>query len=768
MVEQRLRSGGWLQRAAKIATLLAWAGCGDSALSDEASGFIDMVPFFRGGATAADPTAGIPRNIAITRGWANGNRVEYLDFGSFTVPRKVGVRGEALRVPDAARVSPMYFFFDSSGRPLFSKPVFEARTGGWHMRGGKNPPDPAPLGPPEGAGRTAYFATSFWGRPRPVIVDDDRRSSEFQRPVIDALPDDVNYNGLWEIVEITVKSSDYDPDDIKSAGTVKDGIASGKLGALQTGKVINCPVLDERTQVTPSVMVNNIPRPRIEIWYRTKLGSCYLVNGWETIGETLDENSPATDRANLQLFRAGIDLSRRLDTFDVNRYTVGTGAAQQSTVTVPIAKLYTPTVSLPLGTPTMDRARSRYANDDLSTALPRHRESDPPGYSPIAWIHDLNVPQDPPYQAGTYKDLAAVDPTAIVARDGDTTVVTRNVAIVGPATKCVSDDDCMVGLRCNPMPDVNIATSDPPPGMNVADVVIAREGGPRCDLPPVDLGTYCAPGVARCDVQAAVGSENEKRLKALGVTVAGPLFTIHADLKTAQTNLSDTTSLAMGVDPKMPTRTVSMAEQAAAQAAIPGLQATADQLSDRVAYYDGWGFKNDLSGYGYMCHPQSGGGFCQIRCDALASSTVTQVATELPVVDAAGNVSQVKYTFNADSRCGGANMLGYRCLPTTIQPDRQRVCARECNTGNIVSPPAVNRALCDFPLNVKPAADGSPSTAFSLSEGLPPVTSIARQSCSVTPLAFPLQTSTGVTTTITSCAWNPDLEPGDPAIWPGQ
>jgi hypothetical protein len=265
-----------------------------------------------------------------------------------------------------------------------------------------------------------------------------------------------------------------------------------------------------------------------------------------------------------------------------------------------------------------------------------------------------------------------------------------------------------------------------------------------------------------------VGSENEKRLKALGVTVAGPLFTIHADLKTAQTNLSDTTSLAMGVDPKMPTRTVSMAEQAAAQAAIPGLQATADQLSDRVAYYDGWGFKNDLSGYGYMCHPQSGGGFCQIRCDALASSTVTQVATELPVVDAAGSVSQVKYTFNADSRCGGANMLGYRCLPTTIQPDRQRVCARECNTGNIVSPPAVNRALCDFPLNLKPAADGSPSTAFSLSEGLPPVTSIARQSCSVTPLAFPLQTSTGVTTTITSCAWNPDLEPGDPAIWPGQ
>ena len=109
----------------------------------------------------------------------------------------------------------------------------------------------------------------------------------------------------------------------------------------------------------------------------------------------------------------------------------------------------------------------------------------------------------------------------------------------------------------------------------------------------------------------------------------------------------------------------------------------------------------------------------QIRCDSLASGTSTPVATELSIVDGAGNVSPYKYTFNTDPRCGGANMLGYRCLPTTVQPDRQRVCMRECNVSNIVNPPNVNRALCDFPLNVKTDADGNATTAFSLSEGLP-------------------------------------------------
>jgi hypothetical protein len=78
-----------------------------------------------------------------------------------------------------------------------------------------------------------------------------------------------------------------------------------------------------------------------------------------------------------------------------------------------------------------------------------------------------------------------------------------------------------MGLQCNPMPDVNLATAVPPAGQNLADVVIAREGGARCDVPAKTFGEYCAPGVARCDVQTATGGDNDKALKALGVVAAG-------------------------------------------------------------------------------------------------------------------------------------------------------------------------------------------------------------------------------------------------------
>src|SRR5687767_5903454 len=172
MVEQRLCEVAWLLKAAWLAALLALAGCGGDSLYDEAGGFIDLMRFYPG--TAADPTAGIPRTLSPTRGWANGKRVEYLDFGAVPVPRKLGTRGEQLRTPDNARVFPMYFFFDSGGRPLFSKPAFDPRTGGWRMLGGKNPTDPFPLDPPaDDRGRAGYFATGYWARPRATVVDTD-------------------------------------------------------------------------------------------------------------------------------------------------------------------------------------------------------------------------------------------------------------------------------------------------------------------------------------------------------------------------------------------------------------------------------------------------------------------------------------------------------------------------------------------------------------------------------------------------------------------
>jgi hypothetical protein len=107
--------------------------------------------------------------------------------------------------------------------------------------------------------------------------------------------------------------------------------------------VINCPVVDERTNVIPSALANNIPRPRVQIWYRTRLGECYLVNGWETLGEVVDETQPATAPGNLRLFGTA-ETGKRVATLDALSYPVGPGqAVETQSVTAAVAKLYTPT-----------------------------------------------------------------------------------------------------------------------------------------------------------------------------------------------------------------------------------------------------------------------------------------------------------------------------------------------------------------------------------------------------------------------------------------
>lgn len=758
----------WMQ-AAPIALAMALpaalVGCGDDWPADDQAGFIDLVPFFRASPTAADPTSSLPRSLPLSRGWTGGSRAEAVDFGAVTVPRKLDGKGSALRIPDTAKVFPMYFFYDSSGHPMFSKPRYDARTGAWQMRGGHSPQAPGPIETPAAEpARSSYFRLPNLLRPRDVLFDDDRVSSDFQRPVIDTLLDDTNYTGLWEIVEVTIKDGGYQPDSIKSEASINSAASDGKLSLQFTGKVINCPVTDERTVVAPSGMMNTIPRPRVEIWYRRMLGFCYLANGWETIGEANDETLPATDPANLHLFQAGIDIARRVDTFDVLRTTLGSGPSETQAIAVPVSRLYVPTLAVPLGNPSLDVTRVRYSGDDLSLALPRHKATDPGGYSPIVWLWDLNVRQDPPYANGTYRDYAGVDPVSTVARDADTNVLTRNYAIVGVASKCATDADCHLGMQCNPMPDVNLATVDAPPGQNLADVVIAREGGARCDVPVTTFGGYCAPGVARCDVQAAAGGDNEKALKALGVVAAGPTFTIHADLATAKKTLADTTSRSMGIDPVTGMMTVSMTDQMTALAMLPALQTAADALTARVAYYEKLGFATDLGGYGYLCYPFGGPGYCQIRCDSGASATNVTVKSSLPVVDGKDPTvtNPTDYTYNTEARCGGPNMQGYRCLPTSVQPERGRVCLRECKLADTQN---FNRALCDSPLNIKPDASGNPSTAFALGGGLAPRTTITGQLC--TSIAPPA--NNGVTaSSVVTCGWNPDFEPRDPNVWPGQ
>src|SRR4029079_11546282 len=124
----------------------------------------------------------------------------------------------------------------------------------------------------------------------------------------------------------------YAPDSIKHKATLDKAVAAGKAAVRSTQKVINCPILDERTAVSRGVADAATPRPRIELWYRRQLTFCYLANGWETLGN--DQGV---------LFYSNSD-DQRVDTFDVTPLAVGSGPSQQSRLVVPIERAYLPVI----------------------------------------------------------------------------------------------------------------------------------------------------------------------------------------------------------------------------------------------------------------------------------------------------------------------------------------------------------------------------------------------------------------------------------------
>jgi len=185
----------------------------------------------------------------------------------------------------------------------------------------------------------------------------------------------------------------------------------------------------------------------------------------------------------------------------------------------------------------------------------------------------------------------------------------------------------------------------------------------------------------------------------------------------------------------------------------------------RVAMYDALGYTTDFSGFGYFCYPPQLGtsipptlaGFCHIRCDGGASATASMATVDLPL-STGGTFQSV---FAGEARCGGLNLLGYKCLPTTQADPRQRVCLRSCNFRNTN---AQNEAICDYQLNQKPDMSGGPVTGFSFSAGQPVRTAITTQMCTA---VVSTSTTTTSTTTTSACNWNAEFEPRDPAEWGG-
>jgi hypothetical protein len=595
---------------------LALVGCGDN-LSDDAYGFIDLAPYYYDGSSATNPSGGLVREIAPIKGWMNGVRAEYYDFGlvGFVKKRTDG------KLPDYASVPAMYFFFDSVGNPLFSKPIYEVRTGQWLMKGGLNVTDPNPQA---NAPRDKPYSV----RVRAPLVDQARGTADYQRPIVDRLQHNTDYSGLWEIWEVTAPD-DYTPDSIKQYSTLQKAIDSGGQWNLRrTQKVINCPVIDDRQSVTPTSLWYGIPHPRIDIWYRTKQGSCFLADGWLALGDF-----------NKNLFHANSD-GARLNMFDVIAYPVGDGALARTIVVAPVSQMYIPKVVVATQDPTKGATEIRFVGDNVTSAIPKFRPSDPPGYSPLRWLWDLKVPQDPPYVPGSYKRLEQMDPSNLSNRLAANTPYIKNFPLIGIITRCKTDEECskvpaapgLEGkLQCNTspidlrLPTGGLAVNDPPAGSTVADLIESQEGGPRCDVPAVTFGEYCAPGVARCKLDVK-GTPDEK-----------------------------------------PT--------------IDGKPSSASLL-------------------GYTCQPM-GTGYCYFRCDSdagTAGNAAINIDINYPGPN--GTMKTDKGSLPNENRCG--NMPGYKCLnpsPTTpAVPTRLRVCLRSCDSGK---PDPYNDRFCSSPAALK-------------------------------------------------------------------
>jgi hypothetical protein len=482
---------------------LATTAC-EEEFSDDQFGVLDLASLYDGG-TSTNPVAGLPGEIVPTGGYLDGESAEYYNFGAvpFRADPKTGV-------PLAVPVQPMYFFFRSpDGVPLFSRPVRQTRDGTDWMPGGRGVLNPNPkdfcAGVPEGS-RSSHPCErknqeerrkSYPTRQRDPLVDPVRGAADYQRPIIDVTPANRSaaspqYTGLWEIVEVLAPAG-YRPDSIKHAATLEQAVASGKFKRRHTGKVINCPLVDERTYVATGTTNRPLPRPRIDVWYRRKVAQCYLANGWETLGNDQGE-----------MFYYDQD-EERIDTFDVIRLAVGEGTQQQERLMVPVAKAYSPSIYTFDPSGSGARNRTDVSDNFLARGRPRHLKNDPPGYTPMRWMHELRVPSD--YQWGALTSVDQVDPSATAPFRPNTV---SNVPLRGVYERCgLPETTKAFGkkpgggdfFKCGTVVELPNGTQDVDGTKDPKCNALGLHCNPYtcyCDLPFAEYGEACGPSTAQC------------------------------------------------------------------------------------------------------------------------------------------------------------------------------------------------------------------------------------------------------------------------------
>jgi hypothetical protein len=466
------------------------SGCKEE-FSDDQFGVLDLASFYDGG-MQLDPGAGVPQDIPAQGGYIEGQVAEFYDFGMVQAIKNT--KG----MPIAVQVQPMYFFFDSSGFPLFSRPVREVRGGVDWMKGGKGVlnPNPADLCMVPGFNaatcadeNVAEMKKSYPLRRREFVVDKYRGVADYQRPLVDLVPGNNDpprgqYTGLWEMIEVTVPD-DYEPDAIKQVSTLNKAIESGKFSVRSASHVINCPIVDERTNVSRGISARGIFHPRIELWYRRQLAFCFLANGWETLGN--DAGDPYFAKQD----------DARFDTMDVARIKVGSGTE----LTVKVGRGYQ---GAEYGTDlsTFDTKLISKIPDTLVVGeMPKRVRSDPAGYTPMRWMGYVPTTND--FKPGSWKSVEDIDDTTVV----DTPVEVKNLAVRGVAVRCsypvVPGTDGKCGRDTSMGTGVHMVdpTGDP--------VCQAERGGTDqplecnpdtcfCDAPFVGYGQACGPGIAQC------------------------------------------------------------------------------------------------------------------------------------------------------------------------------------------------------------------------------------------------------------------------------
>ncbi len=479
----RTRQAGLLWLLVPLPVALGVAGCDDQ-FSDEQFGVLDLSSIYDGG-SPSDPAAGLPRQLDPVPGFIDGERAEYYDFGFVTA-----IRDPKTLTPTAVRVADMYFFFTRDRLPLFSRPVREQRDLSDSMPGGLNTLNPNPVDD------AAEKKKPYPGRRRKPLVDPMRGVADYQRPIVDVTPANTSsagppYSGLWRVVEILAPGG-YVPDSIKHADTLARAVASGNFKKRVTDKVINCPMIDERTYVPTGVSARDIFRPRIELWYRRKLAFCFLANGWETLGN--EQGVP---------YLAGQD-DARIDTFDVSRLKIVVGGTQSTQIIVPVTKAYVPAVY------TEDvfgdvAAITPVPENFLSRDRPRHLASDPPGYSPIRWMFDFRVYDN--YEVESIKSVGEAILARTVAQRAGGRYVVKNVSTRGGLVKCSlprvpltingrNVEQC--GIRVTGKDGITPITD---PSGDEACKRIGLECNKEtcyCDAPVVQYAQACGPGVGRC------------------------------------------------------------------------------------------------------------------------------------------------------------------------------------------------------------------------------------------------------------------------------